>query len=206
MLKIAIVIGSTRPQRVGGKVGRWVYEQAQTRGDAEFELIDLREINLPLLDEPSPAASGNYQHQHTKQWSEKVSGFDGFIFVTPEYNHGIPASLKNALDFLYHEWNNKVCGFVGYGNVMGARAIESLRRVCCELQLAPVNTQLGFNLMTDFKDYQELTPAPYHQKKLHQVLDQVMLWGETFSEIRNKDQLTRESQSRAKSENEISLQ
>jgi NAD(P)H-dependent FMN reductase len=122
MIKVAIIIGSTRPGRIGEGVGKWVYEIASKRTDASFELVDLAEVNLLLLDEPFPPAMHRYTKEHTKAWSEKVTSFDGFIFVTPEYNHGVPAALKNALDFLYVEWNNKVAGFIGYGNTGGARS------------------------------------------------------------------------------------
>ena len=114
MLKIAIIIGSTRPGRNGEAVAKWVYEIAQKRSDAEFELVDIKDFNLPLLDEPVPAAMGNYSKPHTKAWAAKIDSFDGYVFVTPEYNHGMNGALKNAIDFLYREWNNKAAGFVGW--------------------------------------------------------------------------------------------
>src|SRR5688500_15282985 len=122
MLKLAIIIGSTRPNRVGESVGKWVQRLAQQRGDAEFELVDIRDFNLPLLDEPIPPSQGKYSNDHTKRWAAKIAAFDGYVFVTPEYNHGICGALKNAIDFLYAEWNNKAAGFVGYGSAGGARA------------------------------------------------------------------------------------
>src|SRR5260370_10104240 len=118
-LRIAIIIGSTRPGRNGEAVAKWVREIAQKRSDAEFGLVDIKDFNLPLLDEPIPAAMGNYSKPHTKAWGAKIDSFDGYVFVTPEYNHGMNGALNNAIDFLYREWNNKAAGFVGYG---GARA------------------------------------------------------------------------------------
>src|ERR1051325_8788011 len=115
MLKIAVIIGSTRPGRVGESVAKWVYELAKKRTDAEFELVDIADYNLPLLDEPVPPSMGQYSHEHTKKWAAKIASFDAYVFVTPEYNHGISGALKNALDYLYREWNNKVAGFVSYG-------------------------------------------------------------------------------------------
>lgn len=104
MLKFAVIIGSVRPGRVGPQVGQWVFTEAKKRSDAEFELVDLMDFDLPLLDEPLPAqANDQYAHAHTRAWSEVIREFDGYIFVTPEYNHGMPGSLKNALDFLYKE-------------------------------------------------------------------------------------------------------
>src|SRR5690606_21294714 len=103
VLKLAIIIGSTRPGRIGESVARWVYERATTRGDAEFELVDLLDYNLPLLDEPIPPSQGKYSRDHTKKWAAKVASFDGYVFVTPEYNHGTSGALKNAIDFVYRE-------------------------------------------------------------------------------------------------------
>jgi NAD(P)H-dependent FMN reductase len=141
MLKFAVIIGSTRPGRVGEAVGRWVYELAQKRSDAGFELVDVKDFDLPLLDEPVPPSQGKYSKEHTKNWAAKVASFDGYVFVTPEYNHGISGALKNAIDFLYAEWNNKAAGFVGYGSAGGARAVEDLRLVMAEVQVATVRNQ-----------------------------------------------------------------
>src|SRR3981189_2538183 len=127
MVKIAVIIGSTRPGRVGETVAKWVYELAKKRMEAEFELVDIKGYNLPLLDEPVPPSMGQYSQQHTKTWAAKIDSFDGYVFVTPEYNHGICGALKNAIDFLFAEWNNKAAGFVGYGSVGGVRAVEHLR-------------------------------------------------------------------------------
>lgn len=113
MLRIAIIIGCTRPARIGAAVGAWAYEIARKRHDAEFELLDLALVDLPLLDEPKPAMSGQYTHDHTRTWSAAVASFDGYFFVTPEYNHGTSAALKNAIDFLYQEWINILAGLTG---------------------------------------------------------------------------------------------
>jgi NAD(P)H-dependent FMN reductase len=184
MLNIAIIIGSTRPNRVGESVGRWVFEQAQKRDDAKFELIDLKEINLPLLDEPIPPSMGQYSKPHTKKWSEIVARFDAYIFVTPEYNHSIGGALKNAIDFLYKEWNNKVAGFVGYGSAGAVRAVEQLRLVMAECQVATVREQVMLSLRTDFVNYKEFKPESFHLKKLDSVFDQVIEWGEVMKETR----------------------
>ena len=126
MLKIAIILGSTRPGRNGEAVARWVHEKASKRKDATYELVDLAEQNLPLLDEAKPASMGQYEHAHTKAWASKIAGYDGFVFVTAEYNHAIPGALKNAIDFLFAEWNDKAAGFVSYGSAGGTRAVEQL--------------------------------------------------------------------------------
>jgi NAD(P)H-dependent FMN reductase len=185
MLKIAIIIGSTRPVRRGGVVGRWVFEQAKQRGDAEFELIDLKEVNLPFLDEPQVPARGEYTKPHTKAWSEKIAGFDAFVFVTPEYNHGTCAPLKNALDYLYKEWNNKAAGFVGYGINGATRSVEHLRLYTSSLQMATVRSQVAMSTYTDWeKDV--FKPAPMHEKTLKAMLDQLISWGGAMQTLRNR--------------------
>src|SRR3954447_24651706 len=136
MLRIAVIIGSTRPGRVGESVGKWVFEVAKKRSDAEFELVDIKDFDLPLLDEPVPPSLGQYSKPHTKAWAAKIGSFDAFVLVTPEYNHGISGALKNAIDFLFAEWNNKAAGFVGYGSAGGVRAVEHLRLVMAEVQVA----------------------------------------------------------------------
>ncbi len=127
MLRIAIILGSTRPGRKTEPVARWVLDHAQQRGDAEYELVDIAEFDLPLLDEPIPPSQRKYSKDHTKRWSEKIASFDGYVFVTPEYNHSTSGALKNAIDFLYSEWNNKAAGFVSFGSSGGTRAVEHLR-------------------------------------------------------------------------------
>jgi NADPH-dependent FMN reductase len=124
-LRSAIIIGSTRPGRNGEAVAKWVYEIAKKRTDAEFELVDIKDFNLPLLDEPVPPSMGQYSKPHTKAWASKIGSFDGYVFVSPEYNHGIAGALKNAIDFLFAEWNNKAAGFVSYGGAGGCAPSSS---------------------------------------------------------------------------------
>lgn len=184
MLRIAIIIGSTRPRRRGEAVGKWVYEQAVRRGDAEYELIDLKAVGLPLLDEPQPASSGEYSHEHTRAWSARIAPCDAFVFVTPEYNQGTCAALKNALDFLYKEWNDKAAGFVGYGGVGGARAVTQLRITAAALQMAAVRPQVALMTATDWEN-DVFQPAARHEKALKTVLDHVNAWGRAMKTLRN---------------------
>jgi NAD(P)H-dependent FMN reductase len=184
MIRIAIIIGSTRPGRNGEAVARWVYEIAQKRSDAEFELIDIKDFNLPLLDEPVPPSLGQYTKEHTKAWSAKIDSFDAYVFVTPEYNHGTSGALKNAIDFLYKEWNNKAAGFVGYGSALGARAVEHLRLVMGELQVADVRAQVGLSLFTDFENFSVFKPAAQQEKSVNDMLDQVIAWGGALRTLR----------------------
>ena len=127
MLKIAIITGSTRPGRKSEAVARWVYDIAAKRSDASFEVVDIAAFDLPLLDEAVPPIMNQYAKPHTKAWAAKIATFDAFVFVTPEYNHSTSGALKNAIDFLYREWNDKAAGFVGYGGAGGTRAVEHLR-------------------------------------------------------------------------------
>lgn len=183
MIRIAVIIGSTRPQRRGEAVGKWAYECARKRKDAEFSLIDLKEVNLPMLDEAQPASSGVYEKEHTKKWAQEISGYDGFVFVTPEYNHGMNAALKNALDFLYKEWNNKACGFVSYGGDGGVRAVEQLRMVVATLQMASVGKAVTLSLRSDFEG-NNFKPQAFHEKSLNGAIDQIVSWGKALKTTR----------------------
>jgi NAD(P)H-dependent FMN reductase len=186
MLRIAIIIGSTRPGRKGESVAKWAWEIAQKRSDAEFELVDIKDFNLPLLDEPRSPIMGHYTHDHTKRWSEKIASFDGYVFVTPEYNHATSGALKNAIDFLYAEWVNKAAGFIGYGGASGARAVENLRLIMGELQVATVRAQVGFSMFTDFENFSVFKPGPNQEKHVHVMLDQVIAWSSALRPLRNK--------------------
>lgn len=186
MLKLAIIIGSTRPARVGEAVARWVYELAQKRGDAQYELVDIKDFDLPLLDEPIPPSQGKYSKEHTKKWAATIASFDGYVFVTPEYNHGTSGALKNAIDFIYTEWNNKAAGFVGYGSAGGVRAVEHLRLVMAELQVATVRNQVALSLFTDFENFTAFKPASFHEGSVSKMLDQVIAWSGAMKTLRGK--------------------
>jgi NAD(P)H-dependent FMN reductase len=184
MLKIAIIIGSTRPGRKAEAVARWVLEHAAPRGDAEFTLVDVQAFALPLLDEAAPPSLGKYQHPHTKAWAAEIARYDGYVFVTPEYNHGIPGALKNAIDFCYREWNNKAAGFVAYGSAGGVRAVEQLRLVMGELQIADVRAQVALSLATDFESYTTFKPTAHHDKPMKAMLDQLVAWAGALRPLR----------------------
>lgn len=188
MIRIAIILGSTRPGRNGQAVARWVADIAGTRSDAQYELVDLKDFNLPLLDEPVPPSQGKYSRQHTKDWAAKIASFDAFVFVTPEYNHGTSGALKNAIDFLFAEWNNKAAGFVGYGSAGGVRAVESLRLVMGELMVADVRAQVALSLFTDFENFSTFKPAPMQEKSVHAMLDQLVAWGAALKTVRQSAQ------------------
>lgn len=182
-LKIGIIIGSTRPGRVGPQVGAWVKEHAKASG-VEFELIDLHDYALPNLDEALPAGYGQYNNEHTKKLAAKIGEFDGYLFVTPEYNHSLPGSLKNALDFVGAEWNNKAAGIVSYGSMGGVRAGEHLRQILGELQIADVRMHVMFSIFTDFENFNVFTPAEMKAGELQTQVDQVVAWAEALRTLR----------------------
>lgn len=186
MLRLAIILGSTRPNRNGEAVARWVYDRARERADAEYELVDIAEFDLPLLDEPIPPSQHKYGKEHTKRWAAKIASFDGFVFVTPEYNHSTSAALKNAIDYLYVEWNNKAAGFVSYGSAGGTRAVEHLRGIMAELQIADVRSQVALSLFTDFENFSTFRPQALHQKSLTAMLDQLVAWSGALKGVRER--------------------
>jgi NAD(P)H-dependent FMN reductase len=184
MIDVAIILGSTRPGRNGEAVAKWVHELAGKREDARFELLDVKDFDLPLLDEPVPPSQGKYSREHTRRWAATIARFDAYVFVTAEYNHGIPGALKNAIDFLYREWNNKAAGFVGYGSAGGVRSVEHLRAVMAELQVADVRAQVALSLVGDFENYSKFKPAAHQEKMLNTMLDQLIGWGRALKALR----------------------
>jgi NAD(P)H-dependent FMN reductase len=186
MTRIGIILGSTRPNRLGEQVAHWVRDVASGRDDAQYELVDLRDFPLPHLDEPLPPSMGQYQNAHTRDWAAKVASFDGFVMVTPEYNHSTSGVLKNAIDYLYAEWNNKAVGFVSYGTVGGARAVEHLRLVAGELQMADVRQQVALSLFTEFENFQTFRPTDYSASSLTTLLDQVTAWSAALEPVRGR--------------------
>ncbi|MFC7586616.1 NADPH-dependent FMN reductase [Nonomuraea antimicrobica] len=159
MIKVVVIIGSIRPGRNGEAVARWAHDLATGRDDASFELVDLKGFNLLHLDEALPPATGHYADAHTRAWAAKIASFDAYVFVIPEYNHSTSGGLKNAIDFLYVEWNDKAAAFVGHSSAGGVRAVEHLRLIMGELPVADVRTQIALSLATDFENFHVLTPA-----------------------------------------------
>ncbi|MET9629682.1 NAD(P)H-dependent oxidoreductase [Lentzea sp. NPDC006480] len=193
MTHIGIIIGSTRPGRNGEQVAKWVARQAGQRDDATFELVDLLDFPLPHLDEPMPPMTGQYQHDHTKAWSAKIAGFDGFIMVTPEYNHSTSGALKNAIDYLHAEWNNKAVGFVSYGAVGGARAVEHLRLIAGELKMADVRTSVSLSMFHDFEGFTTFRPTEIQAATLTTMIDELVSWSEALAPLRGRQLAARQA-------------
>lgn len=189
MTRIGIIVGSTRPQRKAIDVARWTQQVATDHvagrsTPATFELLDLAEHPLPHLDEAAPAMMGAYAQDHTRAWSEAVASFDGFIVVTPEYNHSIPGVLKNAFDYLAREWANKAVGIVSYGGMGGARAAEHVRGIAGELQMADVRQGVTLTLAGDFEDFTVLAPNPFSVVSAQVMVEQLLAWTEALAPVR----------------------
>ena len=177
-LDIGIILGSTRQGRVSPQVGEWVKGIADKRGDANYEIVDIADFNLPFLfttdgSEPGIAA-----------WGEKINSLDGFVFIVQEYNHSITGALKNALDSAQAQWNNKAAGMVSYGSTGGARAAEHVRGILGELAVADVRTHPTLSLFTDFENGSDFKPQDLHLDNVNMMLDQVISWSTALKTVR----------------------
>jgi NAD(P)H-dependent FMN reductase len=188
-LKIAVILSTTRAARFSHKPGEWILDIAKQRGDMEVELIDLRDFALPFFDEVATNAWAPTQNPEGLRWQKKIAPFDGFIFVTAEYNHGVPAVLKNALDFAYPEWNRKAAAYIGYGGVGAARAIEQLRMVCIELQMAPTRSGVhiqGGDFMAVLRAGKAISELEYLKPTADTMLDELAWWATALKNAREK--------------------
>ncbi|MFC7546623.1 NADPH-dependent FMN reductase [Plantactinospora sp. GCM10030261] len=197
MTRIAIITASTRSHRRGKAVAEWALDIARKHGSdgATFESLDVAAFDLPAPDVPALYGLA-FTHPHTRRWAEAIASFDGYVFVTPEYNHGVPGPLKNAIDHLFYEWNDKAVGFVSYGVNGGVRAVEQLRQIGAEIKLADVRTQVALNTFTDF-DYTGLdpadptttgvfAPAERHADDLGELVAELIAWSGALASVRNQ--------------------
>ncbi len=174
---LQIVIGSTRPGRVGKPIADWVAQEARDHGGFEIEVVDLAEVNLPLFDEPHHPRFGDYQHEHTKKWSATISRADALVFVIPEYNHSFSGAVKNALDYLHSEWQYKPVGLVSYGGVAaGTRAVQSLKPVLTALKTVPLAESVNIPFVGQFIRDGEFTPNDQLSASLKTMLDELVRW------------------------------
>lgn len=187
MTKIAIVTGSIRPGRQSLDVARWVKSIADQRADAEFEIVDIADFALPVWDEEMPPSFGPGQKPHSRAWSARMAEFDGYVFVVPEYNHSVTGALKNALDYLSSEVNNKAAAFVSYGSAGGARAVEHLRGILSEMQVAHVRNAVTMSLFTDFENFSVFTPTEPVAASVERMLDQLVPWTRAMAAVRAGD-------------------
>jgi NAD(P)H-dependent FMN reductase len=185
---LRIIIGSTRPGRVGPAVAEWITERAREHGGFDVEVTDLAELKLPMYDEPSHPRLKKYVNQHTKDWSALVEGSDAFIFVTPEYNYSFNAATKNAIDYLHGEWQHKVAGIVSYGGVAaGTRATQMLKQVLTTLKVVPVFEAVNIPFIARHLDEdRRLKPTEEMEQSATAMLDEVLKWTEALQPIRAK--------------------
>lgn len=196
-IRLGVIVGTTRPGRKAAAVAQWARQAAAAHpevaaGRVQLQLLDLAEVALPLLDEPVAAAFGHYQHAHTQAWAATIASCDGFVFVTPEYNHSIPAALKNALDYLFAEWHHKPAAMVSYGLAGGVRAAEHLKAVLLELKAVPVSAQVALSVFDDFTYTDltdptspfELTPRDHQAAALLEMVEEVLAYGTALAVLR----------------------
>lgn len=186
MVRIGIITGSVRPGRFNIQPAQWIFKLTQQRTDIDVELIDLAELNLPFMDEPHMAVEQRYVHDHTNAWSEQINALDGFIIVTPEYNHSISPVLKNAIDYLYQEWNFKPVAFLSYGSQAGgARATEHLRQIAGELKMYDLREQM---LLPSYWEHQneqgEYQFNERHEKNANEMLTSLIFWAQQMKSAR----------------------
>lgn len=183
-LNIGIILGSTRDVRVSPQVGEWVKEIADKRSDANYEIVDIADYNLPFLGTTDGTEPG------IAAWNEKLASLDGFVFIVQEYNHSISGALKNAIDFAREAWFNKAAGIVSYGSTGGARAAEHLRGILGELKVADVRTHPTLSLFVDFENFTEFKPQELHLENVNTMLDEVLEWSGALKTIRQKEEVT----------------
>jgi len=183
---LQVIIGSTRPGRVGSAVADWIIDRARARGDFEVEVTDLAVRNLPIFDEPNHPRLRQYVNQHTKDWSEIVERSDAFVFVIPEYNYGFNAATKNAIDYLNQEWQNKPAGIVSYGGVAaGTRAAQMLKQVMSALKIVPVTDSVNIPFVAEKLDEdRRLKPNEIMEAAAGAMLDELARWAQALRPLR----------------------
>jgi NAD(P)H-dependent FMN reductase len=185
MPKLHVVIGSTRPGRLGLPIGQWAADAAQQHGGFDVELVDIAQFDLPLLDEPAPARAGKYIHEHTRRWSAKVDEADAFVFVTPEYNYGPSPALLNAVSYLYREWLYKPVGFVSYGGVAGGlRSAQALKQIVTTLKMMPVPEAVAIPLVFQFMKDGQFQPSGPLGPATTMMLDELLRWSDALHDLR----------------------
>ena len=186
MPKLQIIIASTRPGRAGAAIGDWFYAFAGRYGKFETELVDLAEVNLPLLDEPAHPRLKQYENEHTRRWSVRIDAADAFVFVTPEYNFGPPPSLINALDYLYSEWNYKPVAFVSYGGISGGlRSVQMTKQIVTTLKMVPLVEAVTIPFFAQHRDDAGVfTATEIHETSGAAMLDELLRWSDALKPLR----------------------
>ncbi|GGU97851.1 FMN reductase [Streptomyces filipinensis] len=192
MTRIGVIIGSTRPGRKGDRVAAWVRDTAagHAGGTADFELVDVKDYALPLLDEAVPARMAPGGRPHTRRWAERIGSYDAFVVVTPEYNAAPPAALTNAIDYLYAEWGGKPVGYVGYGVFGAVMAVQKLRAQAGVLRMADIGPQVALTLREDFENFAEFRPRELHVSEVHGLVDELLAWARALAPLRARSRAT----------------
>jgi NAD(P)H-dependent FMN reductase len=186
MSKLSVIIGSTRPGRVGLPIGEWFFERAKSHGKFDVQLVDLKDRNLPLLDEPKHPRFGEYEHEHSKAWSSIVKGSDAFVFVTPEYNYSPAPALLNAIDYLFHEWTYKPAGFVSYGGISGGiRAVQMLKQTLSTLKVVPIPEAVTITFFSQLMEDHVFKGSEALEKSSVTMLDELARWTDAMRALRS---------------------
>jgi NAD(P)H-dependent FMN reductase len=186
MKKLSVIIGSTRPGRVGLPIAQWFFERAKLHGKLDVSLLDLKEINLPLLDEPNHPRLADYQHEHTRAWSKLIRESDAFVFVSPEYNFSAPPALLNALDYLFHEWAYKPAGFVSYGGQSGGiRAVQMLKQPLIAMKAVGLPESVVIPFFAQHLTDGVFRGTESHEKAAVTLLDELLRWADALAVLRS---------------------
>jgi len=187
VLRVKIIVGSVREGRISLPIANWVMDRIAARAEFDAELLDLAEWDLPMFAEPHPPATGRYTGEKQRAWAEKIAAADGYILVVPEYNHGVSAVLKNALDTVYAEWARKPVAFVAHGTFGGVRAVEQLRQVTGALAMAPLGAAVHLQGAAKLRDGDRFNAGAIEDRRLSALLDELLWWGRALDAARKGD-------------------
>jgi NAD(P)H-dependent FMN reductase len=186
-LRISVIVGSVREGRISLPIAKWVMDRIATRAEFDAELLDLAEWDLPMFAEPNPPATGRYTGEKQRAWAGKIGAADGYILVAPEYNHGMSAVLKNALDTVYAEWGRKPVAFVAHGTFGGARSVEQLRQVTAALAMAPLSNAVHLQGAAKLREGDRFNAGEIENRRLSALFDELLWWGNALKAARQGD-------------------
>ncbi|WP_157082231.1 NADPH-dependent FMN reductase [Sphingomonas pruni] len=186
-LRISVLVGSVREGRISLPIAKWVMDRIGARGEFDPELLDLAEWNLPMFAEPNPPATGRYTGEKQRAWADRIGAADGYILVAPEYNHGMSAVLKNALDTVYAEWGRKPVAFVAHGGMGGARSVEQLRQVTAAMEMAPLSAAVHLQGAAKLRDGDRFNAGEIEDRRLSALFDELLWWGNALKAARQGD-------------------
>lgn len=183
-LRVSVIVGSVREGRLSLPIAKWVMDRLAARPEFDTELLDLAEWNLPMFAEPNPPATGRYTGEKQRAWAERIAAADGYVLVAPEYNHGMSAVLKNALDTVYAEWGRKPVAFVAHGGMGGARSVEQLRQVAVAMAMAPLSAAVHLQGAAKLREGDLFNAGEMEDRRLSALLDELLWWGNALKAAR----------------------